>query len=120
MTQEEKEKLNEKIAKWLRMRVEHYSYNNQLFIGDKAVCNQQYFPSFTDSMDACIKWALPKIYRLGYVLEITSWSNYSEIKIYEPENNTMYGNLVTTVRQGKPLDATLVCLAVEKLMLWFV
>lgn len=93
MTEEEKQKLNEKLDKWCDWQPAWY--------GD--------IPNFTDSLDACFKWLVPKLPK-GYRVALFSGEiNYAA---YFYRNKDIYSK----AGAGAETPELALCLAIEKLI----
>lgn len=100
MTEEDKQKLNEKLAKWGGLEV------------DDIFDMWKYPPpNFTDSLDACFKWLVPKL------------PDYDGIEFWESTEgwvcDIVYGISIEDERQVAGIGsnpALALCLAIEKLI----
>ena len=124
-TEKEKKKLNEKLARFIGCRVikkkmgfEKNGNPIWLFCGcDKGImenhtdCNYHYpnlLIDFTDSLDACFKWLVPKLWKQGYKIILT---NYDDDVC---QASILFGYNSHSEKDANP--ALALCLAIEKLI----
>lgn len=120
----DEQKLNKKLAEWAGF------YQLAIFIpadkidwwlepeewyGKRAYCPKGKLPNFTQSLDACFKWLVPKVH--AYVLQSFSSGHH----LHHASVTLPYTNLqdmqvfsANVVRTENP--ALALCLAIEKLM----
>jgi len=129
MTEQEKQKLNEKLARWAGWRQlpqgkqgYHCSYIDGKQVramnwlapqySDKEwYCSSPIPPRFADSLDACFKCLVPKVWASGFWMQllgdgILGW----DCRIHHLSSNDNY-----SIYQHKELVPAL-CLAIEKLI----
>ena len=78
MTDQEKQKLNEKLAEWVGFKEAGFGWFNKLGEPDPNTLIQKVYRgtlnrslNFTDSLDACVKWLVPKL----KMYELNSYNN---------------------------------------------
>lgn len=117
MTEQEKQKLNEKLAKWAGFMEIHDIQTGAIF-GDRLwTPNRVYWDedrkwvwknklNFTDSLDACFKWLVPKLDYYCLTPEYDGRGYYADASI---------GNAYAEYFQGETQPLAF-CLAIEKLI----
>ena len=125
--------LNEKLAKWAGFERRGISYSGvQLWIApdeikhfDKVIKEQKdieyprmpnkdkYYqlPNFTESLDACFKWLVPKVTK-KHRIEIMLGGKGCSVYIYKYAKDT---SIAKVVAEPEPL-ASVICKAIEKLI----
>jgi len=114
MTEQEKQKLNEKLAEWVGFYFQKLSdlqpkyrhEGNQAWVYPAGEINRQ-LPRFTDSLDACFKWLVPKLYELGFDYSLTGYT-YHVATIRK--ESLLYSDT------GHRTLALALCLVIEKLI----
>lgn len=127
MTDQEKQKLNERLAKWVGHWILKdevgYRYNRLYldFLDDSVIVRRQnipfngnelewpttFLPQFTDSLDACFKWLVPKTI-LRMMGELT-YDRRSAVK-------ALFKKWLDNNPNGTGNFAEALCLAIEELI----
>jgi len=101
MTGKDKQKLNEKLTLYA---------NAKEYFTDEDGCKQRKLICFTDSLDACFKWLVPKLNSL--VLSYRGYDKkYGAVVSIEP--GTLEFTFVSNLTESPSLS---LCLAIEKLI----
>lgn len=129
MTEEEKQKLNEKLAKWANAEVKVLDWERiEAKCSEAKLTNDGYsipcdvenytefqYPDFTDSLDACFRWLVPKVldkrHWLGLVTTSPS-SGHTFTFVIDQNKQQKRGELEGSDRN----PALALCLAIEKLI----
>ncbi len=118
MTNTERTKLNEKLARWagfwfqklsdLQPRYQHEANLGWVYPTGE---NNHNLPDFTNSLDACFKWLVPKLYERKLWLHLyCDGIMGTDARIYE-----ICGNRPVSIYQTET-PALALCLALEKLI----
>jgi len=104
MSKQELQELNEKLAEWAGFHSVHYRDGETHGYDTKEAL---YWLQFTQSLDACFKWLVPKIQDDDYSQEVT---------IYQYPNG--WGCYIGDMRKYQVAEtpALALCLAIEKLI----
>ena len=110
----DKEALNKKLAEWAgfeeaKDREDGHLYTIGWEYPDDSKLGK--LPNFTESLDDCFKWLVPKLQNKGQVIELIAYEH------------KRFGFVVTSVLENKTLvvirndnPALALCLAIEKLI----
>jgi len=123
MTNEEKQRLNEKLARWAGLKVELASDEHYHWFDGEEICSPtviedgvEYIP-FTDSLDACIEWLVPKLHDLRIYWELHQGVGYCPMaKLFWNEKAFWKFTNLKWIFMSEETPALALCLAIEKLI----
>lgn len=112
MTDQELQKLKEKLAMWAEFtqitRKEAYDIGHYTLWENALGYSHGELPDFPNSLDACFKWLVPKL-RITHHIHFHSYDGKVDWRVVlSNTNETIYG------RHNEP--ALALCLAIEKLI----
>jgi len=130
ITKEQEQELNKELAEWAGFKWQHaYHDFYELVTPDGAQLDLTAFrigsykkcPKFTQSLDACFKWLVPKLNRDGWFVELqqASMREYWKARLWCPSSGT--GKITLGSIRARPIQeaetpALALCLAIEKLI----
>ena len=115
------EELNKKLAEWAGFYVDKYGLwktpNSEPYVEDGFGC-WLIAPRFTESLDACFKWLVPKANEVGWRLRLIQ---RPESRLHWAAHLIEYGKAVNKQDRGQlcafsEASPLAICLAIEKLM----
>jgi len=113
MTDEEKQNLNVKLAKWLGWEVIYDGYGFWWRVNNQASGwgTSTSLPKFTDSLDACFNWLILRLFELDLEYRLYSDDGYHFCQIKK-----QFANDVIADSKGGHLNPALaLCVAIENL-----
>lgn len=119
MTSQEKQKLNEKLARWAGFHQTQTSVGTWWHTPNgKSIPNNKRLPVFTDSLDACFKWLVPKLVQMPnlHIIDYQYIGCCQEIKLLRHGWLIVLADDEADYSANDDYPALTFCLAIEKLI----